>query len=891
MSTWFRLLIFFALAAFGSTIFGCKGGTADAPAETKSSSSSEPEVASTAPKGPVTIPDAGEVPEGDSEELLAFINRLSEMEPVGDNEADRSDSIRKIVLTQLQAAENMLGKEIKPAEQLAALEVKANALRTLATIDPDGVGEGFDPFLDELIKSDVSEHVRLADISRVQYELDQLANEQIKDPAIVIDKLKELIKQDGAGMRVLLTTKNAARTLRSLGFQNEASNVMQLAADVFKDHRDDVVAAQAKTLVQESTLLEIDSKVLGVLAGKPNANAELKDAIKQLLSNDELGQEELSLVAQTAQSLEFENQLPIAKSIYRMLAEAYATNADQALATQAKSTVSMASRRFKLLGNKLDLEGVLHDGSKFNWQAFRGKVVLVDFWATYCPTCRGELANIRRAYSQFNDQGFEVVGISLDEDISQLRNYLKREPLPWPVVISSRAGANGLSNPNAKKCGVEAIPMTLLVDGDGNVRSLHVLGFRLAEEVEKLLAEKQAQTKNRFQTRFVSLQVATDEKEAEPIDAESKDTKPKDAGANDQGASDPNAESTESEDKSDELEELATRNPYAPREGMSPQELIEFIFDLEDRPKSIQMRDGFTAGLVEAANQVVASNAKERFKTVAILSQSKFLHRDASLGEEDADKQLREWVKRWDGDQRKKVQSELTFLKTEQKVIESESLEPPAMKALFDELRKYYSKNELDNRHLRMASSTVAAINRIDDGDEREKLFEEFGELWSSSDDKQLAKYGKRIAGKSAAPVSDLVGKPIELDGQTTTGEQFDWKSYRGKYVLVDFWATWCGPCIRSIPKLRKMVKDHHIKDFDVVGISLDEDIDALSGFLEKNELPWTILAGEGTQELGKTYGVRGIPMLILVDREGKAIKVSHSADEIASELSKLLDS
>src|SRR5690606_1724849 len=73
------------------------------------------------------------------------------------------------------------------------------------------------------------------------------------------------------------------------------------------------------------------------------------------------------------------------------------------------------ARRMALPGNPIQVTGTLLDGSPFNWDAYRGKVVLVDFWATWCGPCRAEVPNVIKMYQAYHDKGFDVVGISLDE--------------------------------------------------------------------------------------------------------------------------------------------------------------------------------------------------------------------------------------------------------------------------------------------------------------------------------------------------------------------------------------------------------------------------------------------------------------------------------------------
>jgi thiol-disulfide isomerase/thioredoxin len=113
--------------------------------------------------------------------------------------------------------------------------------------------------------------------------------------------------------------------------------------------------------------------------------------------------------------------------------------------------------------------------------------------------------------------------------------------------------------------------------------------------------------------------------------------------------------------------------------------------------------------------------------------------------------------------------------------------------------------------------------------------------------------------------------KAIAFEAVSTDGEKISFpKSYAGKLVLVDFWATWCGPCIGELPNLKKAYEDHHDKGFEVLGVSFDRDgmKEKLAAFTKKNEMPWPqIYEGKYWEtSLGEIYDVSSIPFVLLVD-------------------------
>jgi peroxiredoxin len=134
---------------------------------------------------------------------------------------------------------------------------------------------------------------------------------------------------------------------------------------------------------------------------------------------------------------------------------------DSKLAQAAKARLVKA----ELIGNPLELRFTALDGSAFDLERLRGKVVLVDFWASWCPDCLREFPTVRTVYEKFKDRGLEVVGISLDKDQRALRNFISRKQVPWPQYSDGK----GWQNEIATRYGVGSIPELWLIDRDGRV--------------------------------------------------------------------------------------------------------------------------------------------------------------------------------------------------------------------------------------------------------------------------------------------------------------------------------------------------------------------------------------------------------------------------------------
>ena len=122
-----------------------------------------------------------------------------------------------------------------------------------------------------------------------------------------------------------------------------------------------------------------------------------------------------------------------------------------------------------------------------------------------------------------------------------------------------------------------------------------------------------------------------------------------------------------------------------------------------------------------------------------------------------------------------------------------------------------------------------------------------------------------------------------DFEVTTIKGDKFHLSEHRGKYVLVHFWATWCGPCVRSMP----MIKDFHTelseknKDFVFISLSSDRGEYVMKDYIEKNGLTWPQAWINLRGEMKREYGVVGIPDYFLIDPDGKIILSTHHFEDI----------
>jgi len=117
---------------------------------------------------------------------------------------------------------------------------------------------------------------------------------------------------------------------------------------------------------------------------------------------------------------------------------------------------------------------------------YKGKVVMIDFWATWCGPCRGEIPNVVATYQKYHDKGFEIIGVSLDQDRQKLLDFTKENGMTWQQFFDGQ----GWNNKLAVKYGIESIPMTFLLDGNGKIIGKDLRGQELTDAVAGAVAGK-----------------------------------------------------------------------------------------------------------------------------------------------------------------------------------------------------------------------------------------------------------------------------------------------------------------------------------------------------------------------------------------------------------------
>lgn len=196
----------------------------------------------------------------------------------------------------------------------------------------------------------------------------------------------------------------------------------------------------------------------------------------------------------------------------------------------------------------------------------------------------------------------------------------------------------------------------------------------------------------------------------------------------------------------------------------------------------------------------------------------------------------------------------------------------------------------LDAKDADKETKAVASFMRVMNSQDNEEEFKKLAGVHQK--DYPDFRGNKSIEGqlKKMESRKTLKEKPLELAFTAVDGTEVDLSKMKGKVVLIDFWATWCGPCVAELPKVIASYKKLHDSGFEIVGISFDQDKDKLEAMTKEKGMPWVqYFDGQGWQnKFGQQFGVNSIPEMWLVNKKGMVVD-TNAREDLETKVQKLL--
>jgi thiol-disulfide isomerase/thioredoxin len=518
-------------------------------------------------------------------------------------------------------------------------------------------------------------------------------------------------------------------------------------------------------------------------------------------------------------------------------------------------------RRFDLRpGSPIDFDYTDPDGVRHRLSDLRGAAVLLDFWGTWCVHCIQEMPVLRKAYAAYRDRGFEVLGMDARDELAKLQAFVaEKDAAPW-----LHATADSVKEVIEDRFRVRGYPTKVLLDRDGRVVAAgtsldapSLYGEALLKTVEEVLARpsETVQFVGRLEPGLAleprdGLGMGLEEvKEADIADIA--------------GLPVPPAPGDRVFEGKIWLRRSGAQPTYRvvlvePAETAKGTAFVYVDVDLDGRLSAQERFD------LEREPDGEWESVTVRFplKVGAVDGFPVYLGRP--LPEKDPDRGYRFMA--YNVGQavgRVRVGSREVRVRYRINLDTGEA-------TLFGQQGMDLDGNGVFDRGLSHGEVEMSQGGRV--------IFR-LGDLYLSTRSVDLAsgrivlrtnpasEY-RRFELTSGSQVPDFA-----FTGMDGTPRRLS--ELRGKVVLLDFWGSWCGPCVADMPKLRKLHEAYRARGFEILGLDFEDDLETQRKFLAENDLPWVHATTESVADLVQSrFRVWSFPTKILLDREGRVVSV-----------------
>lgn len=394
----------------------------------------------------------------------------------------------------LAAAKRLANLETATQQQRKSGQVATLvALSHLSGLQDVESAQELNRFADELSKMSDPDLAHQGRVVLLGFEVQALQNGQKSDPSDLLAGCGLLLDDPNRrNFPEFIAVQNAADVLSRMGFDTEAQQAINLLATAYEQSPDNNLRGQAWLFaIGNSSTAQAYFQALDAQLRGSGSSADFLATARGLLAEFPQG----ATVEKLASALgELDSRKADAAS--QQLAEIIREAVDGAHLTELQASgISQLLRahdaRQAIVGQPLDLGAlVTFEGKPFSLSETKGKVVLVEFWASWCMYCIGEIPYLRKNYDLYHGQGLEIIGVNMDTELDKGKQFVEQQAFPWANVHPSDLAALGFEAEFAQRLGISQIPFSILVDRDGNVAEIHVRGDDMGPAVQRLLANE-----------------------------------------------------------------------------------------------------------------------------------------------------------------------------------------------------------------------------------------------------------------------------------------------------------------------------------------------------------------------------------------------------------------